>query len=138
MVFEVPFNSARKYHLRIIETRHTNDGNTEYLLLMKVAHFLILWLQGAPEILIKKCSHILSDHGPIPLDQLTMQRFQSAYEGFAEDGRRVIGFVETRFVASSSIKFSSDAGNFPTDNLVFLGMCAIMDPPRDETAGNLS
>lgn len=31
--------------------------------------------------------------------------------------------------------FDEKVGNFPTEGLTFCGTCAIMDPPRDETAG---
>ena len=45
------------------------------------------------------------------------------------NGRRVIGFVHKLFSASTP-QFSMDEGNFPLSDLVFVGICAIMDPPR--------
>jgi sodium/potassium-transporting ATPase subunit alpha len=33
------------------------------------------------------------------------------------------------------MKFATDKQNFPTDNLCFLGVAAIMDPPRDDALG---
>ena len=54
---------------------------------------------------------------------------------FGAHGRRVIGFVQKNFRAPSNTKFSLQEENFPVDDLIFLGVCAIMDPPRDETPG---
>jgi magnesium-transporting ATPase (P-type) len=55
---------------------------------------------------------------------------QAAYDNFAENGRRVIGFISTQFTASGDSKFEPDGDNYPMEGLTFLGMCAIMDPPR--------
>jgi magnesium-transporting ATPase (P-type) len=60
--------------------------------------------------------------------------FQKAYETYGEHGRRVIGFAHLTFTESPDAKFDADKENFPFKNLVFVGVCAIMDPPRDETA----
>jgi sodium/potassium-transporting ATPase subunit alpha len=53
---------------------------------------------------------------------------------FGNEGRRVIGYVMRKFEAPANTKFSVDEANYPQDNLCFLGMAAIMDPPRDDTA----
>ncbi len=48
----------------------------------------------------------------------------------------MIGFAMKKFRAPATIEFSGndDNCNFPTTELSFLGMTAIMDPPRDDTA----
>ena len=50
-VFEIPFNSAHKYHLVVAADVNatTVDGECRYYTLMK----------GAPELVIKRCSHYL-------------------------------------------------------------------------------
>jgi magnesium-transporting ATPase (P-type) len=50
VVFEIPFNSKRKYHAVIAKIHETKPGNSQYLMMMK----------GAPEILIQRCSSILT------------------------------------------------------------------------------
>lgn len=67
-----------------------------------------------------------------------MKFFQSVYDCFGEEGKRVIGSVEVVFQAANTTEFNSEAMNFPTENLTFCGMCAIMDPPKDETAGAIA
>ncbi|KAI1707298.1 e1-E2 ATPase domain-containing protein [Ditylenchus destructor] len=128
IVFEIPFNSRRKWHLMIIKIRPAPNNQHEYLLLMK----------GASEILIEKCSTMLWESGERPMDAVAKDKFHQAYDTFADSGRRVIGFAQKTFVADSNLKFDADAGNFPTEDLTFLGTCAIMDPPRDETAGAIA
>uniref|UniRef100_A0A915DYZ5 Cation-transporting P-type ATPase N-terminal domain-containing protein n=1 Tax=Ditylenchus dipsaci TaxID=166011 RepID=A0A915DYZ5_9BILA len=124
IVFEIPFNSRRKWHMMIAKLKSLGNGQHQYQLLIK----------GASEILVEKCSRILDLNGEQPMDQESIDKFQSAYDVFAHSGRRVIGFAQKYFVADSNVKFSVDEENYPTDGLVFLGTCAIMDPPRDETA----
>lgn len=53
-------------------------------------------------------------------------------------GRRVIGFCYTEFITEPNTKFDADAKNFPTENLCFLGIAAIMDPPRDDSASAIA
>ena len=66
VVYEIPFNSKRKWHLMIIKNKDLKDGNAEYKLLMK----------GASEILIEKCSTILTKGGEIPLNTEEKNAFQ--------------------------------------------------------------
>jgi sodium/potassium-transporting ATPase subunit alpha len=50
----------------------------------------------------------------------------------------VIGFCYTEFSAAADTKFDAEAQNFPTEKLCFLGIAAIMDPPRDDSASAIS
>ncbi|KAI1723202.1 e1-E2 ATPase domain-containing protein [Ditylenchus destructor] len=123
VVFEIPFNSRRKFHLVIAKMHEIGNGQHQYLLIMK----------GAPEILIQKCSTILTTDEETELTENKKNEFQKAYNTYGEHGRRVIGFTHKHFNAPTSVKFNVDEGNFPLKDLVFVGICAIMDPPRDET-----
>lgn len=58
------------------------------------------------------------------------ERLQTAYNNFASDGKRVIGFAKKTFVAEAGVKFDLEKKNFPLEALTFLGVCAIADPPR--------
>ncbi|KAE9555230.1 hypothetical protein FO519_001580 [Halicephalobus sp. NKZ332] len=123
VVFEIPFNSKRKWHLMIAKLQTLQDGQAEYKLFIK----------GAPEILIEKCNQIASRRGCMNFDEDAMARFRAAYENFGSNGRRVIGFCYKKFIAPENIQFDLEKNNFPLKDLIFVGMCAIMDPPRDET-----
>ena len=66
LVFEIPFNSKRKWHLQIHKEKDLGQGMSEYRLMMK----------GAPEILIKKCSTIYTENGITELDDFRLNSFQ--------------------------------------------------------------
>jgi sodium/potassium-transporting ATPase subunit alpha len=124
VVFEIPFNSRRKWHLLIIKDDELPNGECQYKLLIK----------GASEIVIKMCNEIYTKDGVTPITDTEMAYFDEAYSYYGSNGRRIIGFAETRFMAPSNIKFDLEKGNFPLTDLTFVGFCAIMDPPKDETA----
>lgn len=46
----------------------------------------------------------------------------------------MIGFCYSEFSAPQNIQFDSEKENFPMQNFCFVGMAAIMDPPREDTA----
>ena len=57
--------------------------------------------------------------------------FTEAYKRFASQGRRVLGFAYKPFSAPANEAFDEDKHNFPDSDLVFVGLTAIMDPPRN-------
>ncbi|VDK22797.1 unnamed protein product, partial [Anisakis simplex] len=61
-----------------------------------------------------------------------------AYDHYGNNGRRVIGFAQKEFRAASDSKFSVEEGNFPFEELTFIGIAAIMDPPRPDTANAIA
>ncbi|KAH7704171.1 P-type ATPase [Aphelenchoides avenae] len=122
VVYESPFNSSRKYHLVITKLRNVGDGNATYKLFIK----------GAADVLIEKCSSVVTENGIEELNKQNMEHFEYAYNHFGEQGHRVIGFAEKEFTAPERERFSEL--NIELTGLVFCGLCAIMDPPREETA----
>uniref|UniRef100_A0A1I8AYZ5 Cation_ATPase_N domain-containing protein n=1 Tax=Meloidogyne hapla TaxID=6305 RepID=A0A1I8AYZ5_MELHA len=123
VAFEIPFNSKRKWHLKIIRMGVQGE-EAEYRLFIK----------GASEVLAKMCSQILTKNGNKEFGTNNgIEKLEAAYTEFANGGHRVIGFAQTTFRAPVDIEFSLDSGNVPLNNLIFLGACAIMDPPREKT-----
>lgn len=43
-------------------------------------------------------------------------------------------FAQKHFISKKDTKFSADSNNYPKDDLIFLGLCAMIDPPRNEAA----
>eukprot|EP00644_Phytophthora_capsici_P012019 jgi/Phyca11/543559/estExt2_Genewise1Plus.C_PHYCAscaffold_120436 len=119
LMFEIPFNSTNKWQLVVVSVP---GERTAFDVFMK----------GAPEVIVKRCSTILSETGEeFPMNEALMNEFTRAYERFGNKGRRVLAFATRRF-QSASAKFSEDENNFPSEDLCFVGMVAIMDPPRDD------
>ncbi|KAK0412541.1 hypothetical protein QR680_006270 [Steinernema hermaphroditum] len=127
IIFEIPFNSKRKYHVMIVREQ------ASYAFASDMVEYTVM-LKGAPEVVIRRCNTLANKDGGVPLDEDMMMEFQDAYDHFGNNGRRVIGFAKTKFTAPADIKFSSDDNNFPLEDLTFLGISAIMDPPRPDTA----
>ncbi|XP_006871446.1 PREDICTED: sodium/potassium-transporting ATPase subunit alpha-3 isoform X3 [Chrysochloris asiatica] len=120
-VAEIPFNSTNKYQLSIHETEDPNDNR--YLLVMK----------GAPERILDRCSTILLQGKEQPLDEEMKEAFQNAYLELGGLGERVLGFChyylpEEQF--PKGFAFDCDDVNFTTDNLCFVGLMSMIDPPR--------
>ncbi|KAG3149395.1 hypothetical protein PC128_g23420 [Phytophthora cactorum] len=122
MIFEIPFNSTNKWQLVIVPATCEKLSQRSFDVFMK----------GAPEVIIKRCSTIMSAAGEeIPLNEALKSEFSHAYESFGRKGRRIIALA-TRRLEASNTHFTAEDGNFPSDNLCFVGITAIMDPPRDD------
>ncbi|XP_008321045.1 sodium/potassium-transporting ATPase subunit alpha-3b isoform X2 [Cynoglossus semilaevis] len=120
-VAEIPFNSTNKYQLSVHETEDPNDNR--YLLVMK----------GAPERILERCSTILLQGKEQPMDEELKDSFQNAYMELGGLGERVLGFCHLMLPEDQYPKgfaFDTDDVNFQTDNLCFVGLMSMIDPPR--------
>uniref|UniRef100_A0A672MD20 Sodium/potassium-transporting ATPase subunit alpha n=1 Tax=Sinocyclocheilus grahami TaxID=75366 RepID=A0A672MD20_SINGR len=115
-VAEIPFNSTNKYQ--------SDEGNdSHYLLVMK----------GAPERILDCCSTILQQGKEQPMDEELKEAFQNAYLELGGLGERVLGFCHLFMPEDKYPKgfaFDTDDINFQTDNLCFVGLMSMIDPPR--------
>ncbi|KAG7475633.1 sodium/potassium-transporting ATPase subunit alpha-3 isoform X1 [Solea senegalensis] len=120
-VAEIPFNSTNKYQLSVHETEDLNDNR--YLLVMK----------GAPERILDRCTTILLQGKEQPMDEELKEAFQNAYMELGGLGERVLGFCHVMLPEDQYPKgfaFDTDDVNFQTDNLCFVGLMSMIDPPR--------
>ncbi|XP_072250056.1 sodium/potassium-transporting ATPase subunit alpha-3b isoform X2 [Leuresthes tenuis] len=120
-VAEIPFNSTNKYQLSVHETEDPNDNR--YLLVMK----------GAPERILERCSTIMLQGKEQPMDEELKEAFNNAYMELGGLGERVLGFCHLLLPEDQYPKgfaFDTDDVNFQTDNLCFVGLMSMIDPPR--------
>ena len=105
---ELPFDSDRK----LMSTLHLIDG--EHLLLTK----------GGPDVLLGRSSKILLDNEVVPLTEDILAKIQEQNEAFSNRALRVLAFaykpLENRELALED-----------EDDLIFVGLMAMIDPPRD-------
>ncbi len=99
---EVPFSSERKR--------------------MATVHDDVVYVKGAPGVVLERSSRILTADGVVDLDEETRTRIQDQIDAFAGDALRVLGFA---------YKNRSDDGG-PEENLAFVGLQGLLDPPREE------
>ncbi|XP_078063068.1 sodium/potassium-transporting ATPase subunit alpha-2-like, partial [Mustelus asterias] len=120
-VTEIPFNSTNKYQLSI----HLSGSGEER------SHLLVM--KGAPERILDRCSSILLHGKETPLDTEMKEAFQNAYLELGGLGERVLGFCHITLPVEQfppGYSFDTDDLNFPTENLCFVGLMSMIDPPR--------
>ena len=113
-VLELPFDSSRK--LMSVVYKH----NSEYEIITK----------GAPEILLKKCSHYYTENGIFPINEEILQSINKNSSEMASKAMRVLGiaYKYEKEIPSDYIGATEKAEN----NLIFVGLFGIIDPPRPE------
>ena len=99
---EVPFSSERKR--------------------MATVHDDVVYVKGAPGVVLHRSTRILGPEGPTELDAETRSDIEAQVDAFAGDALRVLGFA---------YKDRDDEGG-PEENLVFVGLQGLLDPPRTE------
>ncbi|MBI4683680.1 MAG: cation-translocating P-type ATPase [Nitrospirae bacterium] len=109
---EIPFSSERK---RMTTVHHMEDGK-------KMA-----FMKGAPEIVLERCSHILSGNHLKELDATERNKILKANEEMALSALRVLGIAYREL--PDGIAYTDEAVE---NKMVFLGLTGMMDPPRDE------
>lgn len=110
---EIPFDSARKR----MTTIHEVQGEE------------IMFVKGAPDVLLERCTRIINPAGAdlVPSRQLSASdraAILNQNQEWSLRGLRILAFA-CRFGA----KWQED----PETDLVFLGLAAMMDPPRPES-----
>ena len=108
----IPFESERQF----MATLHRPGATCD----------VTIYLKGAVEKVIQLCDRMLAADG-------TEQRFDPEYilthvEAFAERGLRVLAFARKSLAAHTSMLADRDVDG----GLTFLGLQAMMDPPRPE------
>ncbi|CAH2094418.1 unnamed protein product [Euphydryas editha] len=120
-VCEIPFNSTNKYQVSIHESDDPSDPR--HLLVMK----------GAPERILERCSTIFIGGKEKILDEEMKEAFNNAYLELGGLGERVLGFCDLQLPSDKypiGYKFNTDDPNFPLENLRFVGLMSMIDPPR--------
>ncbi|PAV75028.1 hypothetical protein WR25_06358 [Diploscapter pachys] len=134
--FELPFNSIRRSQTIVAKcmSEPANDWEEVGPPNEEESRFVV-FMKGAPEVILSKCSHVRYDREMVEIDDQFREECQKAWESLGNAGRRVIAFAQRHFNAPTNAKFghTDEDAKWP-EQLVFLGMAAIMDPPRPETA----
>eukprot|EP00033_Pygsuia_biforma_P002503 GCRY01002773.1.p1 GENE.GCRY01002773.1~~GCRY01002773.1.p1 ORF type:complete len:1058 (+),score=237.52 GCRY01002773.1:171-3344(+) len=125
-VAEIPFNSTNKYQVSIHSPESQDDRR--YVLVMK----------GAPERIFARCSHVLINGERVEIGAEQKKAFDDAVLSLAKRGERVLGFCEQLLPLEEfpeGFAFNTDEINFPLENLTFVGLISMIDPPRPAVPG---
>ncbi|GMH32806.1 hypothetical protein BSKO_00640 [Bryopsis sp. KO-2023] len=120
-IFEIKFNSTNKWALTIHKPEDPNVNDP------------VLCLKGAPERVLQKCKYILINGEQVPLDANWEEKYTEAYEGLGGLGERVLGFAFKNMTGTAmDYPFTSKPQpNFEMDDLTFVGLFSLIDPPRE-------
>ena len=113
-VAEVAFDSARKF----MATFHRRGDA------------VTVFVKGAPDVLLARCTSWRSPEGVRPLSRDDGARIEAHYESFASSGNRGL-LIATRTFPSDGFDASGDLLRW-TDELTFIALVGMMDPPRAE------
>ena len=112
-IAELSFDSERK----LMSTVHPLNGKFRVM------------VKGAPDILLARCSYILSSTSPAPLTPTITKRVDEANTAMAEKALRVLGCAYKDLDALPPGELTSD---LLERGLTFVGLVGMIDPPRTE------
>ncbi|MCL2823220.1 MAG: HAD-IC family P-type ATPase, partial [Polyangiaceae bacterium] len=108
------------------------DSEYKYMaILAQGAKENILYVKGAPDRLLAIATQEMTNAGPVPIDA---ERWKKAVAALASEGMRVLG-AAVKYVSTDKSDIAHDDLD---DNVVFLGLAGIVDPPRDEAIEAIS
>jgi len=114
-VNEIPFNSERKM-MSVIVRQEKNKKKT------------YLYSKGATEILLNKCKFILENNKIRKITNADKKTIIAQNENFASSALRILGFAYKEI----------NNNKYDENNLIWLGLQAMADPPHQEVANVLT
>lgn len=114
-----PFDSNRKLSSTV---RSTGEGA------------VVVYVNGAPEILLEKCTNMYTENGIRPISVTDKQRIKKELEHLSGQSLRVLasGMRTMSFETDNSQYPKRQAPEFFEKNLTFIGLSGMYDPPRPE------
>ncbi len=108
---ELPFDSGRKR----MSTLHCCDG------------ICVLFTKGAPDVLLERTDQILTKSGVRPMTPEQKKQIRQQNESWAAGGLRVLAVAYRPLEQMQACSLELE------DSCIFLGMAAMLDPPRPES-----
>lgn len=108
---EIPFDSDRK----LMSTFHN----------LKEGYTMVT--KGAVDVMLGRVKYIQKNGEIVSLTETDVQEIEKANEDFSKQGLRVLGVGYRRFEQEKQLELEDEK------DLVFLGLIAMMDPPRPES-----
>lgn len=108
---ELPFDSDRK----LMSTKHNFGGKS------------VLFTKGAVDVLLDRTDEILTADGVRKMTEEDKKAVTDKNQSFSESGLRVLAFAYREL--GEVVALSADT----EDNYIFLGLIAMIDPPREES-----
>lgn len=116
---EIPFDSSRK----TMSTLHHLDGRR------------VLLTKGAPDILLARSSRIMTAAGIRPMTDTRRRQLEQQNLLWSRQGLRVLAMAAREAGPADEMEETTEKSPSPQteQDFVFVGMTALMDPPRPES-----
>ncbi|WP_251386948.1 cation-translocating P-type ATPase [Mediterraneibacter agrestimuris] len=108
---ENPFDSDRK----LMSTKHTIDGMP------------VMIVKGAVDVLLGKMNRIWINGAVRSIKDSDREQIEAQNQEFSKEGLRVLGFAYKEVTSDLELSIEDE------DELIFIGLINMMDPPRKES-----
>jgi len=153
----IPFNSKNKYQVHVhVNDAFNNGGKTPEEIIANNKGNRMVYMKGAPERILTRCDKMMVDGKIVPMTETDRAHIDGLNYKLAENGLRVLAFCQAELDVKKfapGYKYEADPDgfctpNFPIGNLdmpsdgttpvhpsskegmVYVGMMALIDPPR--------
>ncbi|KAF3927124.1 hypothetical protein AA313_de0209440 [Arthrobotrys entomopaga] len=140
--YELAFNSTNKFMIKLMSVREESAIHTvlpEGEAGAFASDGLVLFIKGAPDVLLPRCAHITSSEGfTRTLDRETLRTIENIKDTWSRMGRRVI-LLARKVMKRADIVSPMDSNamepeilTHASNGLCLVGLVGIVDPPRDD------
>ena len=123
--YDVDYKSIRENYTRISEIPFDSDRK-----LMTTVNLIddenIMFTKGAPDVIFKRCKYALKYDEVIEISDEILDEYKKINANFSNSALRVLAFAYKN--VADEFKPSLDNEN----NLILIGLMAMIDPPREE------
>lgn len=109
-ISEIPFDSDRKLMSTLNKVNLDN----------------IMFIKGAPDVIINRCDKILGEDGEREITLEDKNRLFKENESFSKNALRVLAIGYKKYYEPKKLELDDEY------NITFIGLIAMMDPPREE------
>lgn len=135
-IHELPFDARRKRMTTIHQAQHNwhtyanGSSNAPSSSFTPPFPPKVAYVKGAPREILQLCTHILIGEHAKPLTNALRQQALEAIDDYASRALRVLG-IARRSLPSDSRTYTPESVE---QQLIFLGLVAMHDPPRPEVS----
>lgn len=115
IITKIPFDSERKRMTVVAKDLHTRE--------------IFTFTKGAPNIVLDRCTRIMLNGEKVDLTKELREMIKREIDNMAEKALRVISFAYKEMPLKEKDSYTEAAAE---NNLIFLGIAGMMDPPRRE------
>lgn len=128
-------NSYYENRIQRLLTFEFSRDRKSMSVLSRIGNEHVLFVKGAPETVIERCTSVQTPHGILPMSDSLREKLAETQLDYGRRGLRTLAFAFTNDVHSDldQYKFDSSADYINVEqNMTFVGLVGMLDPPRPE------